>query len=107
MHLTRNQAYLHGYRGFKSLSLRHLYAVSSETFVPTMESLPQPDPQRRSGSHKNLDDGLCGWRESPPIWIFGSEYIIKPLDQDQLVAAVLPLSLHWTEVNEPAPLMPS
>jgi hypothetical protein len=22
MHLTRNQAYLHGYRGFKSLSLR-------------------------------------------------------------------------------------
>jgi hypothetical protein len=23
MHLTRNQAYLHGYRGFKSLSLRH------------------------------------------------------------------------------------
>jgi hypothetical protein len=81
--------------------------VSSETFVPKMESLPQPDPQRRSGSHKNLDDGLCGWRESPPIWIFGSEYIIKPLDQDQLVAAVLPLSLHWTEVNEPAPLMPS
>ena len=23
MHLTRNQAYLHGYRGFKSPSLRH------------------------------------------------------------------------------------
>ena len=25
MHLTRNQAYLHGYRGFKSLSLRQHY----------------------------------------------------------------------------------
>jgi hypothetical protein len=32
MHLTRNQAYLHGYRGFKSLSLRQALYVSREAY---------------------------------------------------------------------------
>ncbi len=29
MHLTRNQAYLHGYRGFKSLSLRQVTRIAA------------------------------------------------------------------------------
>jgi two-component system response regulator len=38
---------------------------------------------------------------------FANSYVIKPLDYDQFVAAALQLSLYWTELNEPAPLMPS
>jgi two-component system response regulator len=38
---------------------------------------------------------------------FANSYIIKPLDYDQFVAAALQLSLYWTELNEPAPLIPS
>jgi two-component system, response regulator len=38
---------------------------------------------------------------------FANSYIIKPLDYDQFVAATLQLSLYWTELNEPAPLIPS
>jgi two-component system, response regulator len=38
---------------------------------------------------------------------FANSYVIKPLDYDQFVAAALQLSLYWTELNEPAPLIPS
>jgi two-component system response regulator len=38
---------------------------------------------------------------------FANSYVIKPLDYDQFVAATLQLSLYWTELNEPAPLIPS
>ena len=38
---------------------------------------------------------------------FANSYVIKPLDYDQFVAAVRQLSLYWTELNEPAPLIPS
>ena len=38
---------------------------------------------------------------------FANSYVIKPLDYDQFVAAALRLSLYWTELNEPAPLIPS
>src|ERR1700678_3970914 len=38
---------------------------------------------------------------------FANSYIIKPLDYDQFVAATLQLSLYWTELNEPAPSIPS
>jgi two-component system, response regulator len=37
---------------------------------------------------------------------FANSYVIKPLDYDQFVAAALQLSLYWTELNEPAPLIP-
>jgi two-component system response regulator len=36
---------------------------------------------------------------------FANSYVIKPLDYDQFVAAALQLSLYWTELNEPAPLI--
>jgi hypothetical protein len=42
MHLTRNQAYLHGYRGFKSLSLRHV-TVSDRTGVVTWKQWREMD----------------------------------------------------------------
>src|ERR1700677_2047308 len=29
LHLTRNQAYLHGYRGFESLPLRHRFRINN------------------------------------------------------------------------------
>jgi two-component system, response regulator len=38
---------------------------------------------------------------------FANSYVIKPLDYDQFVAAALQLSLYWTELNEPAPSIPS
>ena len=38
---------------------------------------------------------------------FANSYVIKPLDYDQFVAAALQLSLYWTKLNEPAPLIPS
>jgi two-component system response regulator len=38
---------------------------------------------------------------------FANSYVIKPLDYDQFVPAALQLSLYWTELNEPAPLIPS
>ena len=38
---------------------------------------------------------------------FANSYVIKPLDYDQFVAAALQLSLYWTELNEPAPFIPS
>jgi two-component system response regulator len=38
---------------------------------------------------------------------FANSYVIKPLDYDQFVAAAQQLSLYWTELNEPAPLIPS
>ena len=38
---------------------------------------------------------------------FANSYVIKPLDYDQFVAAALQLSLYWTDLNEPAPLIPS
>jgi len=59
MHLTRNQAYLHGYRGFKSLSLRQLtkrvppqkregalqavFGLSGQGFNPENETLANRD----------------------------------------------------------------
>jgi two-component system response regulator len=36
---------------------------------------------------------------------FANSYIIKPLDYDKFVAATLQLSLYWTELNSPAPLL--
>jgi integrase/recombinase XerD len=36
MHLTRNQAYLHGYRGFKSLSLRQWFIINN---LPASDSI--------------------------------------------------------------------
>jgi two-component system, response regulator len=36
---------------------------------------------------------------------FANSYVIKPLDYDQFVAAALQLSLYWTELNEPAPVI--
>jgi two-component system, response regulator len=38
---------------------------------------------------------------------FANSYVIKPLDYDQFVAAAQQLSLYWTGLNEPAPLIPS
>jgi two-component system response regulator len=38
---------------------------------------------------------------------FANSYVIKPLDYDQFVAAAQQLSLYWTELNEPAPSIPS
>src|SRR5450631_141921 len=38
---------------------------------------------------------------------FANSYIIKPLDYDQFVAAARQVSLYWTELNAPAPLMSS
>jgi len=38
---------------------------------------------------------------------FANSYVIKPLDYDQFVSAAQQLSLYWTELNEPAPLIPS
>ena len=38
---------------------------------------------------------------------FANSYVIKPLDYDQFVSATRQLSLYWTELNEPAPLIPS
>lgn len=38
---------------------------------------------------------------------FANSYLIKPLDYDQFVAAALQLSAYWTELNQPAPLIPS
>jgi two-component system response regulator len=37
---------------------------------------------------------------------FANSYVIKPLDYDQFVAATQQLSLYWTGLNEPAPLIP-
>jgi two-component system response regulator len=36
---------------------------------------------------------------------FANSYIIKPLDYDQFVTAARQLSLYWTELNEPPPLL--
>ena len=38
---------------------------------------------------------------------FANSHVMKPLDYDQFVAAALQLSLYCTELNEPAPLVPS
>jgi two-component system, response regulator len=38
---------------------------------------------------------------------FANSYVIKPLDYDQFVTAAEQLSLYWTALNEPAPLIPS
>jgi two-component system, response regulator len=38
---------------------------------------------------------------------FANSYIIKPLDYDQFVSVARQLSLYWTELNAPAPLMSS
>jgi len=38
---------------------------------------------------------------------FANSYVIKPLDYDQFVSAAHQLSLYWTELNEPAPLLSS
>jgi two-component system response regulator len=38
---------------------------------------------------------------------FANSYVIKPLDYDQFVSAAQQLSLYWTELNEPAPLLSS
>ncbi len=38
---------------------------------------------------------------------FANSYVIKPLDYDQFVTATRQLSLYWTELNEPAPLISS
>jgi two-component system, response regulator len=38
---------------------------------------------------------------------FANSYIIKPLDYDQFVTAARQLSLYWTELNEPPPLLTS
>lgn len=35
---------------------------------------------------------------------YANSYVIKPLDYDQFIAAMLQLSLYWTELNEPPPL---
>ena len=36
---------------------------------------------------------------------FANSYIIKPLDYDKFVAATLQLSLYWTKLNAPSPLL--
>ena len=36
---------------------------------------------------------------------FANSYVVKPLDYDQFVAATLQLSLYWTELNAPPPLL--
>ena len=36
---------------------------------------------------------------------FANSYVIKPLDYDQFVSAAQQLSLYWTELNAPAPLV--
>jgi two-component system response regulator len=36
---------------------------------------------------------------------FANSYIIKPLDYDKFVAATLQLSLYWSKLNAPAPLL--
>jgi two-component system response regulator len=38
---------------------------------------------------------------------FANSYVIKPLDYDQFVSAMQQLSLYWTGLNAPAPLIPS
>jgi CheY-like chemotaxis protein len=38
---------------------------------------------------------------------FANSYIIKPLDYDQFVMSARQLSLYWTELNEPPPLIVS
>ena len=38
---------------------------------------------------------------------FANSYVIKPLDYDQFVSAAQQLSLYWTELNAPAPLLSS
>jgi two-component system, response regulator len=38
---------------------------------------------------------------------FANSYVIKPLDYDQFVSAARQLSLYWTELNAPAPLINS
>jgi two-component system response regulator len=38
---------------------------------------------------------------------FANSYIVKPLDYDQFVLAARQLSLYWTQLNEPAPLISS
>jgi CheY-like chemotaxis protein len=36
---------------------------------------------------------------------FANSYVIKPLDYDKFVDATLQLSLYWTELNAPPPLV--
>jgi two-component system, response regulator len=38
---------------------------------------------------------------------FANSYVIKPLDYDQFLSAAHQLSLYWTELNAPAPLLSS
>jgi len=38
---------------------------------------------------------------------FANSYIVKPLDYDQFVLAARQLSLYWTQLNAPAPLISS
>jgi two-component system response regulator len=38
---------------------------------------------------------------------FANSYIVKPLDYDQFVTTARQLSLYWTELNEPPPLLSS
>ena len=38
---------------------------------------------------------------------FANSYVVKPLDYDQFVSSAQQLSLYWTKLNEPAPLIPS
>ncbi len=60
MHLTRNQAYLHGYRGFKSLSLRHTFISNGK---PNFDlSIPCPS---------------CGYKIQPSELLRVTSHIIK------------------------------
>jgi two-component system, response regulator len=36
---------------------------------------------------------------------FANSYVIKPIDYNQFVSAAQQLSLYWTELNSPAPLL--
>jgi two-component system, response regulator len=38
---------------------------------------------------------------------FANSYVVKPLNYDQFVSAAQQLSLYWTELNAPAPLLSS
>jgi hypothetical protein len=66
MHLTRNQAYLHGYRGFKSLSLRQKSPIKINSDSPTSSQIPNKIKQiyHTGGQLRGSAYSLrCAWRQ--------------------------------------------
>jgi two-component system response regulator len=70
--------------------LKAIREDESTRHLPVIILTPSGEERDRLGAYKH----------------FANSYVIKPLDYDHFVAGAQQLSLYWTGLNEPAPLIP-